>query len=636
MSKSFQPTRLVGAIAIAMGCSPVIFAEDATDATQLDPIVITASKSAEKASEVPARISVISKEEIEKNPALNLSDILQKDASIYVKQSGGVGQLADLSLRGGRTGHTLLLKDGARINSQNGLGPLTPEFMDLTDVDQIEILKGPASVQYGSDAISGAIQLISNTPKKNNAFVTGIYGEDNTYKAIVGADIVSPEGFYAQIRGQRLETDGTSILDIQDDKEKAPYDQKGYSTKIGYDNEAFKTSLAISQNKGINNYTTDSYHNNSQKQFENQLINWLASYNINQNIALNARYSNTKNNQTYLGNPDSHYNAKANEGDINAKWKFTNTQNLLAGIDSNRSEYSAASLIGNKQKINTTGYYIQHQYNNDGIHTQAGVRVEDNDWFGTHTVGQVAARYQIAPLTSIYANMGTAFKAPTLEQLYGSYSQFNFQGNPNLKPEESKAYEVGIDQQLAYGLSVYISAYYTDIKNLISSGKIDNKSTYINLGKARITGGETGLKWKLNEYFSNIEYSYIKSRATDSLTSQSYDVAYRPHQTITFTAGYDDGVYGVNASLIARSKANADNTINSVKVPGYATIDLNAFWNMNPNIKLFTNIQNIGDVRNKQVYNAAYHDPANPQWDSPEYWYISGGRQASVGITFRY
>ncbi|MDB9679311.1 TonB-dependent receptor plug domain-containing protein, partial [Acinetobacter baumannii] len=111
MSKSFQPTRLVGAIAIAMGCSPVIFAEDATNATQLDPIVITASKSAEKASEVPARISVISKEEIEKNPVLNLSDVLQKDASIYIKQSGGVGQLTDLSLRGGQTGSTLLLKN---------------------------------------------------------------------------------------------------------------------------------------------------------------------------------------------------------------------------------------------------------------------------------------------------------------------------------------------------------------------------------------------------------------------------------------------------------------------------------------------------------------------------------------------
>lgn len=123
MSKSFQPTRLVGAIAIAMGCSPVIFAEDATDATQLDPIVITASKSAEKASQVPARISVISKEEIEKNPVLNLSDVLQKDASIYIKQSGGVGQLTDLSLRGGQTGSTLLLKKWRSLKYSKWLRP---------------------------------------------------------------------------------------------------------------------------------------------------------------------------------------------------------------------------------------------------------------------------------------------------------------------------------------------------------------------------------------------------------------------------------------------------------------------------------------------------------------------------------
>lgn len=85
----------------------------------------------------------------------------------------------------------------------------------------------------------------------------------------------------------------------------------------------------------------------------------------------------------------------------------------------------------------------------------------------------------------------------------------------------------------------------------------------------------------------------------------------------------------MNASLVSRSKANAQNIENSVKVPGYATVDLNAFWNMNPNIKLFTNIQNIGDVR----YNTAYNAQSS---FSPEYWYINGGRQASVGVTFRY
>ncbi|MCU0189315.1 TonB-dependent receptor plug domain-containing protein, partial [Citrobacter freundii] len=144
MSKTFQPTRLVGAIAIAMGFSPVIFAEDTTNATQLDPIVITASKSAEKASEVPARISVISKEEIEKNPALNLSDILQKDASIYVKQNGGLGQGTNLLIRGTNPNHVLLLKDGARLNTPNTLSPIYPELLDTTNLDCIEILKGPA------------------------------------------------------------------------------------------------------------------------------------------------------------------------------------------------------------------------------------------------------------------------------------------------------------------------------------------------------------------------------------------------------------------------------------------------------------------------------------------------------------
>ncbi len=142
MSISFQPTRLVGAIAIAMGfSSTTVFADDSTDATQLDPIVVTASKSEEKVSQVPARITVISKEDIEKNPISNLSDVLQQDASIYIKQSGGMGQITDLSLRGGTTGSTLLLKNGARLNTQNSFGPVLPELIDLTDVDQIEILK---------------------------------------------------------------------------------------------------------------------------------------------------------------------------------------------------------------------------------------------------------------------------------------------------------------------------------------------------------------------------------------------------------------------------------------------------------------------------------------------------------------
>lgn len=209
MSKSFQPTRLVGAIAIAMGFSPVIFAEDTTNTTQLDPIVITASKSAEKASEVPARINIIEPKVLEQSPIASLPQLLQTDASINMVQSGGMGQLAEIYLRGTESDHTLVLRDGIRLNNASS-GTASLAFIDTTDIKQIEVLKGPASVLYGTDAIGGVIQLVSKTPEKNRAFITGEIGENKTYKSVIGADLYE-DGFYAQIRGQRLESDATKV-----------------------------------------------------------------------------------------------------------------------------------------------------------------------------------------------------------------------------------------------------------------------------------------------------------------------------------------------------------------------------------------------------------------------------------------
>ena len=631
MSKSFQPTRLVGAIAIAMGFSPVIFADDTTNATQLDPIVVTASKSAEKASEVPARISVIDEKTIEQNPALNLSDLIQKDASVYIKQNGGLGQGTNLSIRGTNPNHVLLLKDGARLNTPNTLSPIYPEFLDTTDVERIEVLKGPSSVQYGSDAIGGVIQMITATPQKNSAFITGIYGENKTYKAIVGADLVSDEGFYAQIRGQRLESDGTRIFDSQPENMKAAYDQKGYSAKLGYNNKNdLNASVEISQNKGNNNYSENSGVNNAAKrQFDNQLITTKVEYKATSDVTINARYSNFKDNEEYRESSPYHADTKRNEGDLNVKWQFTPTQNILAGASIDKTEYKDASILNGKQNIDSAGYYLQHQYKTDKISSQLGIRLEDNEKFGTHTVGQGAIRYFLLPTTSIYANIGTAFRAPSLSELYYFYENptWNYYsyGNQNLKPEESFSYEIGADHQFNSHLTGSISAYQTKVKNLITTNSVFNPVTfatvanYENINKAEFTGGEVGLKWKQQDLFFSTEYAYVKTENKES----GLEIAYRPKQTLTLTTGLENTVYGISASLIARSSSNAQNSANPQKVPGYATVDLNAYWNINPNVKVFTNIQNVGDVDYKTVYNFGN-------------WYVDGGRQASVGVTFRY
>lgn len=612
MSKTFQPTRLVGAIAIAMGFSPVIFAEDTTNTTQLDPIVVTASKSAEKASEVPARISVIDEKTIGQNPLLNVSDIIQRDPSVYIKQSGGLGQISEISLRGTKSVHTLVLKDGARLNSQNELGPLYPAFLDTTDVQQIEILKGPASVQYGSDAIGGVVQLISKKPEKTGAELTGIYGENNTYKAIVNANLVTDQGFYAQVGGQRLESDGTRIFESQPENEKAGYDQKGYHAKIGFFQEnLIDASASISENKGTNVFSNDYITNTAQRQFENRVINTKVAYNILPDLIINAHYANVQDKQNVPAY-GSYYNTENNESDLNLKWKFTPNQNILVGATYNDANYKSNTILNSDKSVNSTGYYLQHQLKNDLFDTQVGVRLEDNQRFGTHTVGQGAIRYHFLPNASVYANIGSAFRAPTLNELYSQWG-----GNETLAPEESTSYEMGMNYDLTSNVSTNFSVYHTKIKDLIAY----NAGTNTNIAKANFTGGEAGIKWQQDDLFLSTEYAYVKTENEKDNT----EIAYRPRQTITVSTGLENAIYGISASLIARSKSYADSA-NSMRVPGYATVDLNAYWNIIPNVKVFTNIQNVGDVQYREVLNTY---PSND-------WYVNTGRQASVGVTFRY
>lgn len=620
MSKSFQPTRLVGAIAIAMGCSPVIFAEDATDATQLDPIVITASKSAEKASEVPARISIIEPKIVEQSPIAELPHLLMSDAAINMVQSGGLGQTSSIFIRGTNSEHALILRDGARLNTAS-TGAANLAFIDTTDIKQIEILKGPASVLYGTDAIGGVVQIISKTPEKTSAFVTGEIGENKTYKSIVGADLAE-NGFYAQVRGQRLESDGSRITDLKgNDIKKASYDQKGFSTKVGVEKEDFGASVDYTQNEGTSQYDTFRYDGSLTSQdFKNELLNIRGRVNLNSDISLNARLSQFKDELDQNGSRDF-VHSTTKEAEVYGKWQFTSSQNVLAGVTHQNIDGDVLSYGSPyDEDVNSTGYFVQHQYQNNGLNTQVGVRVEDNEKYGTHTVAQGAIRYQLLPLTSIYANIGSAFKAPTLNDMYGSG------GNPNLKPEESISYEVGIDQKLNYNISTGLSAYYTKIENLIESRCIavcngDWINTFpvyqnINIDKASMRGGEVYANWSRDDLFIKSSYNYVK--AINDETDQ--ELSRRPRQSFTVSTGLQNEHYGLSISLSAKSKAKDYKQ----DTPGYTTVDFNGYWNATPNVKLFTNIQNIVDVQ----YKTASYDKG--------IYYVNGGRLASAGVTLSY
>ena len=630
MSRIFVPSALTAAILSGsiLPATAAITVLDANSSAALPVIVVTASKTPEAIEQVPARISVIDEQTIQQSPVADLPHLLQREAALNIVQSGGYGQQTSIFTRGTNSNHTLVLKDGVRLNT-GADGTASLAYLNTTNVSKVEVLKGPASVQYGSDAIGGVIQLISEAPKIQKLFTTIEGGELNTYKAIVGADLVQDDA-YVQVRGQRMETAGSAVTDAPNAQD-ASFDQKGYGVKAGIDNQKYALSAELQENKGSTDYAESSTGLTSQD-FINRMSNLKGRYNFSDAIEVNIRASRfedqlTQNDQVdlfdylppdynpvYKGSETDYTNTERTEGDLNLKWNFAPNQNILTGV--NTSSADVDSLIYGTlydKTLKSTGYYLQHQYQTKQLNTQAGIRVEDDKQYGSHTVGQLAARLQIAPVTSIYANIGSAFRAPTGNQLYG------FQGNPDLNPEESVSYELGLDHQLYNSINVYASAYQTKIDDLIAgvAGKLQN------INKAKLTGGELGLKWQEDAWFASTEYAYVQPK--NDKTDQ--DLLRRPRQSMTVTAGWNNGQFGISGSLVAKSHskdvADYPSTVLNT-TPGYVVGNLNTFWQLNSNARVFANIQNIGDTHFKTSYYGS------------NVYYNALPRLATAGITLSY
>lgn len=612
MTIQFQPAALAGSIALALGfASSVYAAEQRVAKVALDTIVVTATRSEEKIENVPARISMIEPQVLEQSPIASFPELLKSEASANIVQLGDLGQQSSIFLRGTNSTQTLVLRDGVRLNTAT-TGAASIPFLDTTDIKQIEILKGPASVLYGTDAIGGVIQLISKTPEKTSAFVTGEIGENKTYKSLVGADLAE-DGLYAQIRGQRLETDGTAVKEIKNNP-KAAFEQKGYSAKIGVDKDAYGLSLDYSQNEGNSQY--DNFGALTDQDFKNEIINLKGHIQVQPSIELNARLSQFKDDlyqhdPNYLGELD-YVLSKTQEAELYGKWQITPHQNILLSSTFQNIKGDVLSY-GKKYDtdVDSQGYYIQHQYNHSGLNTQVGLRIEDHEQYGTHTIGQAAVRYQILPLTSIYTNIGTAFRSPTLNELYSS------SGNPDLKPEESISYEIGLDQKLTYGFSSGISLYRNQVDHLIdATGATGYK--FKNLDKATFEGTEVYLKWAGEHLYANATYNYV--RAQDDSTNE--DLSRRPRQKAAFTTGWQEPTFGFSTTLTANSSSD-NSAYDNVRIPGHFNIDMHGYYNVNEAVKLFANIQNVGDSKYRTAYGSGSY-------------YINGGRLASAGVTFKY
>jgi vitamin B12 transporter len=230
---------------------------------------------------------------------------------------------------------------------------------------------------------------------------------------------------------------------------------------------------------------------------------------------------------------------------------------------------------------------------------------------------------QVLPSTSIYTNIGTAFHAPDANELYSSYG-----GNPDLKPEESTSYEIGVDQTIIQGLVANLAVYRTDVKNLIT---YDTAFNLANIDKAELTGGEAGLKWKFAEgWFTNVAYGYVQPLAKGQNGASDTELTRRPHQTFNASAGLQRPQYGFSAEITTKSDAH-DYDSQVPPVAGNAVVNLHGYLQALPNLRLFANIENLANRK----YHTALAGDAN-YGDPVTSYYLGARRQATLGVTVNY
>lgn len=458
-------------------------------------ILVTAHRLPELQSETLAATSVITREDIAASQPRDLFELLGTRAGIQTTRTGSLGAQTSLFLRGSESDHTLILLDGVRINTaSDGFARL--EHLPPSQIERIEIVRGPHSSLYGSNAMGGVIQIFTRQPPGDEeASVTGSVdagiGTENSREAHAGLGLQNGTT-RAGIRVGHQQTDGIRPRNAPvPSTERSAYDNTTATVDIAHQ-LASGGELDASWTGGDAVLTFDGGETAS-------------TYNTVQagaDLPLTERWRS----RVQLGRfRDDHqtrgnFPARSRTDRLSATWQnqldMAGNGTLVLGVDHEDDEllYQSSGARQTNTERSNTGLFAVHTGSAGAVDTTLSVRHDDNEQFGGETTGRLALGSTLGDNTRLRAAWGTAFKAPNLVDLYVDFPDFFFFANPDLEPETAENIELGVDSRwLATDWSV--SVFRNDIENLITTNASFNSLT--NIGETRIRGLELSANTRL-------------------------------------------------------------------------------------------------------------------------------------------
>lgn len=577
--------------------SESIFLDNATQqaSLSLDEITITATRTPQSTKTVTGDITIIDHEAIEKLQGGSLTDLLRLQPGVQISTNGGIGTGSSVYLRGTSENQLVVLIDGVRVGSVT-TGTTALENLPLTLIDRIEILRSPASSLYGSDAIGGVIQIFTKrqTSGHSRVYASVGAGSYDTYTGSAGADM-SYKQLSAGIQASSYDTRGISA------KKNSPLvadrDRDGYRNLSGsaYAQLEFAPghtlNLQYFESDGHNKYDSGFSGNTLdrlQQSYGGTLTNKLTdrwtsilNYNIGLDRQLSVISAATKNSfETEQAQLSWQHNYRLDHGTMTVAYDrleqdVVTKSNSVQTLDRSRSN---DALI-----LAYIGHYGPHN-------TQLSLREDHNTQFGNATTGGIGYGYQLNPQWRFNAQYGSAFRAPTFNQLYAA----SF-GDSTLIAEKSDNFETSLNYQES-NFQSKLTLFDNHIRNFIQTlraGCPNGFSTCAaNAGKVEIQGATLESRYSINQYWQlsgNLTIQSPKVEATDRL------LARRAQRYGNLILQYSDGPWDWSTELTASSRRDDYDRNTRLSLSGYALLNSTLAYRINPQWKLQARANNILD-----------------------------------------
>jgi vitamin B12 transporter len=557
------------------------------------PVIVSATRTAQSVERTLAPVSVITREDIQRLQANSVQDVLRGLPGVALSNNGGRGKQTSVFLRGTESDHVMVLIDGVKVGSATA-GLFAFQDLPVEQIERIEVVRGPRASLYGSEAIGGVIQIFTRRGGdgfKPYARVTaGSRGTREGSLGVSGGD----ERAWFSLSGNADVTDGFDAcrgsfaggcFTVEPDRD--GYRNRGVSARAGYrfdsglelEGHLLRTSADVEFDGGFQNESENRQAVHGARLSFAPLDPWRVSASVGHARDEADSFKDAVFASEFITRRDS----VSVQNDV----ELAPDHLAVVGFDFQRDRVagSTAFTVTSRRNRGVFGQYLGSFGDHD---LEASLRHDDNQQFGASNTGSAAWGWRLHRALRLVASYGTAFKAPSFNELY-----FPGFGNPNLAPEESRTIEFALNGSVGaarWGLNVF----QTDVDDQIAF----DAATFApaNIGRSRIRGLEASLAGRVAGFDASASLSVLDPRNRDSSANRGNQLPRRPRQVLRLDLDRAIGAWSLGTTVLAEG-ARYDDLANTQRLGGFVTLDLRAAYRIDEDWTVQARVENVFDKR---------------------------------------